>query len=102
MYEHELYHIEKEIAAYNNINLPKSLKLDFNEPEYPKTAQDQILLDEHRLRHNMINETDLLMEYNKDLTKQEAEKIIESNKEVNSGSNVQIDEVPVQIDEEEE
>ena len=50
----------------------------------------------------MINETDLLMEYNKDLTKQEAEKIIESNKEVNSGSNVQIDEVPVQIDEEEE
>ena len=80
MYEHELYYIEKEIAAYNNIKLPEKLKLDFNEPEYPKTVQDQILLDEHRLNHNMINEIDLLMEYNKDLSYKEAEKIIENNK----------------------
>ena len=82
MYEHELYHVEREIAAFNNIRLPERLKLDFNEPEYPKTIQDQILFDEHRLRHNMINETDLLMSYNKDLTKQEAEKIIENNKQL--------------------
>ena len=46
MYEHDLYSIEREIAAYNNINLPEKLKLDFNEPEYPKTVQDQVLLDE--------------------------------------------------------
>ena len=81
MYEHELYYIEKEIAAYNNIKLPDKLKLDFNEPEYPKTVQDQISLDEHRLNHNMINEVDLLMEYNQDLTIKEAEKIIAKNKE---------------------
>ena len=81
MYEHELYHIEREIAAYNNINLPEKLKIDFNEPEYPKTAQDQILLDEHRLKHHMIDEVDLLMEYNKDLSRKEAEKIVEKNKE---------------------
>ena len=81
MYEHELYYIEREIAAYNNINLPDKLKLDFNEPEYPKTVQDQILLDEHRLKYNMINEIDLLMEYNKDLSRSEAEKIVEKNKE---------------------
>ena len=81
MYEHELYYIERQIAAYNGINLPEKLKLDFNEPEYPKTIQDQILLDEHRLNHNMINEIDLLMEYNKDLSYKEAEKIIENNKE---------------------
>ena len=31
--------------------------------------------------HNMINEVDLLMEYNKDLSKNEAEKIIGTNKE---------------------
>ncbi len=37
MYEHELYYIEREIAAYNNIKLPEKLKLDFNEPEYPKS-----------------------------------------------------------------
>ena len=80
MYEHELYYIEREIAAYNNVNLPEKLKLDFNEPEYPKTVQDQIMLDEHRLNHNMINEIDLLMEYNKDLSYKEAEKIVEDNK----------------------
>ena len=81
MYEHELYNIEREIAAYNNINLPDKLKLDFNEPEYPKTVQDQISLDEHRLKHYMIDEVDLLMEYNKDLSRKEAEKIVEENKE---------------------
>lgn len=80
MYEHELYYIEREIADYNNVNLPEKLKLDFNEPEYPKTVQDQILLDEHRLRHNMLDEIDLLMEYNKDLSYKEAEKIVENNK----------------------
>ena len=82
MYEHELYNIEREIAAYNNINLPDKLKLDFNEPEYPKTIQDQILLDEHRMKHHMIDEPDLLMEYNQDLSRKEAEKIVEKNKEV--------------------
>ena len=81
MYEHELYYIEREIAAYNNIKLPNELKLDFNEPEYPKTVQDQIMLDEHRLNHHMIDEVGLLMEYNKDLTRKEAEVIIEQNKE---------------------
>ena len=80
MYEHDLYYIEREIAAYNNVNLPEKLRLDFNEPEYPKTVQDQIMLDEHRLNHNMINEIDLLMEYNKDLSYKEAEKIVEDNK----------------------
>ena len=81
MYEHEFYNVEREIAAYNNINLPDKLKLDFKEPEYPKTVQDQILLDEHRLRHHMLDEADLLMEYNNDLSRKEAEKIVEKNKE---------------------
>ena len=80
MYEHELYHIEKEIAAYNNIKLPDKLKLDFKEPEYPKTVSDQILLDEHRLKHHMLDEVDLLMEYNNDLSRKEAEKIVEKNR----------------------
>ena len=81
MYEHEFYHVEREIAAYNNIKLPESLKLDFKEPEYPKTVQDQIALDEHRLKHHMLDEVDLLMEYNNDLSRKEAEKIVEKNKE---------------------
>ena len=89
MYEHELYYVEREIAAYNNINLPEKLMLDFNEPEYPKTVQDQILLDEHRLKHHMLDEVDLLMEYNKDLSKGQAEKIIEKNKKAMEDKHLQ-------------
>ena len=80
MYEHELYTIEREIAAYNNIRLPEKLKLDFNEPEYPKTMQDQILYDTHRLQNNLTTQAKLMLEYNDDLTLEEAEQIVESNK----------------------
>jgi len=83
MYEHELYHVEKEIADYNGIRLPESLKLDFNEPEYPKTMQDQILWDTHRLQNNLMTQAKLMVEYNDDLSLKEAEKQIADNKEVN-------------------
>ena len=80
MYEHDLYDIEKKIALYNNINLPEELKIDFNEPKYPKTVQDQILMDEHMLKYHMIDEVGLLMKYNQDLSREDAENIIETNK----------------------
>ena len=80
MYEHDLYEIEKAIGGFNGIKMPDELKLDFTEPEYPKTIQDQILLDEHMLKHHMIDEVGLLMKYNKDLSESEAKSIIEANK----------------------
>jgi len=80
MYEHDLYDVEKAIASYNNIALPNELALDFNEPEYPKTVQDQILMDEHRIKHHMVNEIGLLMEYNKDLSEEQAKAIVDNNK----------------------
>ena len=80
MYEHELYEVEKAIASYNNVALPSELSLDFNEPEYPKTVQDQILMDEHRLKHHMIDEVGLLMESNQDLTEEQATAIIQKNR----------------------
>ena len=83
MYEHELYQVEREIAAYNNIKLPEALKIDFNEPEYPKTMQDQILWDTHRLQNNLITQPKLMVEYNDDLSLKEAEQIVESNKKAN-------------------
>jgi hypothetical protein len=79
MYEHELYYIEKEIAAYNNISLPEALKLDFNEPEYPMTVQDQIALDNHRLNLGLVNKAELMVEYNKDLTIEEANAKLQEN-----------------------
>ena len=83
MYEHDLYEVEKAIAEYNGIKLPEELNIDFNEPEYPKTVRDQIDLDNHRLVNNLVTQGKLLVEYNKDLTLDEADAIIEENREKN-------------------
>ena len=79
-YEHEIYQIERNIARTFNIGLPQILKLDFNEPEYPMTVQDQIALDNHRLNLGLINKAELMVEYNKDLTLDEANTKLEENK----------------------
>jgi len=83
MYEHELYYIEREIAAYNNIKLPEKLKLDFNEPEYPKTVQDQILKDNFDIQNNLSTRAKIMVRENKDLTEKQAQKLIDENRKVN-------------------
>ena len=83
MYEEEFYRVERQIASSFGVSLPNDLGLDFKEPEYPKTVQDQILWDKHRLELNLIDETGLLLEYNNDLSQEQAELIIASNKQRN-------------------
>ncbi len=84
MYEEDFYNVERQIASRFDISLPKNgLGLDFKEPEYPKTVQDQILWDKHRLELNLINEVELLLEYNNDLSQEQAELIVASNKQRN-------------------
>ena len=83
MYEEEFYRVERQIASSFGVSLPADLGLDFKEPEYPKTVQDQILWDKHRLEMNLIDEVSLLMEYNQDLTIEQAELTIASNKQRN-------------------
>jgi hypothetical protein len=61
--------------------MPEGLKLDFNEPEYPMTVQDQIALDNHRLNLGLVNKAELMVEYNKDLSIEEAKAKLEENKE---------------------
>ena len=87
-YEHEFYQIEKNIAKVVNVSLPNALKVDFNEPDYPMTVQDQILLDNHRLSLNLVSPAELMVEYNKDLTLQEAEKKIGTNKQKNKKQSI--------------
>ena len=72
LYEHEMYKVERMIAQSFGISIPEKLKLDFNEPEYPMTVQDQIALDTHRLNLGLVNRAELMVEYNKDLTLEEA------------------------------
>jgi len=88
MYEHNLYKIEREIADFNGIRLPESLKIDFNEPEYPKSMQDQIMWDNHRLQNNLTTQAKLMLEYNDDLTLQEAEDIIAENRQQNEQQSI--------------
>ena len=88
MYEHELYSIEKAIASYNGVNLPNELKLDFIEPEYPKTVQDQILSDNHALQNNLMTQPQLLQKYNKDLSIEEAANIVKANKQENEQQSI--------------
>jgi len=80
-YEHEIYQIERKIASTFNISMPEGLKLDFNEPEYPMTVQDQIALDNHRLNLGLVNKAELMVEYNKDLTLEEANAKLKQNQE---------------------
>ena len=72
MYEQDFYSVEKAIASSRGISLPEKFGIDFEETEYPKSVQDQILWDNHRLEMNLISEADLLVKYNKDLTIEEA------------------------------
>ena len=83
MYEEDFYDVERQIARSFGVNLPNEMLVDFKEPEYPKTVQDQILWDKHRLELNLIDEIGLLMEYNQDLTLEQAELTIASNKQRN-------------------
>jgi hypothetical protein len=78
-YEHEIYQIERKIAQSLGIAMPEALKLDFNEPEYPMTVQDQIALDNHRLNLGLVNKAELMVEYNKDLTIEEANAKLKEN-----------------------
>ena len=88
MYEHELYSIEKAIASYNGVSLPNELKLDFIEPEYPKSVQDQILSDNHALQNNLLTQPQLLQKYNKDLSIEEAANIVKANKQENEQQSI--------------
>ena len=88
MYEHELYHVERAIAGYNGINLPSELKLDFIEPEYPKTVQDQILLDNHALQNNLTTQPEMMVRQNKDLSIEEAREIVKANKQENEQQSI--------------
>ena len=53
------------------------------------TTQDKIMLNEYKLKHNLVTEAQILADENKDISIEEAEKIIEDNKEKNGARQVQ-------------
>ena len=64
----------------NNTSLPNELGLDFTEPEYPKSTQDEIMFNQFMLDNNLTSGSKLLKSYNKDLTIEQAKSLINENK----------------------
>jgi len=86
LYEKQIYKKEQAIADFNFMSLPDKFAVDFNEVEYPMTTQDKILTDEFGLKHNLMTEAKMMVRDNKDLSVDQAQKIIEENREVNEQS----------------
>ena len=92
-YEQDFYRVEYALSEMNSLGLPdpKRFKVDFSEVEYPMTTQDKIMLNEYKLKHNLVTQPQLLAAENKDLSIEDASRIIEENKQVNL-SKVVVDE----------
>ena len=86
IYEHDIYYLEKLIASFNETSLPDESKfrIRFEEPEYPRSIQEILMKHQWDLDHGQTTEADILMSENKDLSFNEAMKLIEKNKELNS------------------
>ena len=78
-FEKELYDLEKIIAGVNGVNLADKMVIDFKEPEYPKSVQEQITKDNWDLEQGLITLPEILKRDRSDLTIEEAEAIIENN-----------------------
>jgi len=87
LYEREFYNVERVIAEYNGISLPEEFGVDFEEVEYPKTIQDQIMKDDFDIRNNLITRAKIMVRDNKDLSVSQAQVIIDENKNVNEQEN---------------
>jgi hypothetical protein len=83
LYEKEFYDVERIIAEYNGITLPEEFGVDFEEVEYPKTIQDQIMKDDFDIKNNLTTRAKIMVRDNKDLTVEQAQIIIDQNKIVN-------------------
>jgi hypothetical protein len=87
MYEKQFYNVERVIAEHNGISLPEEFGVDFEEVEYPKTVQDQILKDEFDIKNNLITRAKIMVRDNKDLTVAQAQLIIDENRSINEQEN---------------
>ncbi len=83
MHEQNIYNLERHLAKFHGISLPDKLGLDFHEPEYPKSTQDEIAMNTWLLENNLTTKAKLMVKYNKDLTVEEAQKIVTENENIN-------------------
>ena len=85
-HEWNIYDLERQLAKFHDITLPPEIGIDFHEPDYPKTIQEEISLNTWMIDNNLTTRAKLMVKHNKDLTEPEAQKIIEENKKINAKS----------------
>ena len=83
-FEHNLYNLERTIADTNGIFLPDDFSIDFFEPDYPISMQEQIAKDTWDLERNLTTLPEIMMRYKKDISIQDAKKLIGENSEINN------------------
>ena len=83
MYEEEFFVVEKAVAKANNIGISNKFGVNFIEPEYPQSVQDQILWNNFRLENNLTTRAKLLNEINSDLSIEEAQSLVSENERTN-------------------
>ena len=83
LYEKDFYSVERIIAEYNGIILPEDFGIDFEEVGYPTTVQDQIMKDQFDLEQNLITRAQIMVRDNKDLSVEQAQGIINVNRQTN-------------------
>lgn len=92
VYERERYEVTKQIwnTHAEELGVDKinddglEFRVDFAEVEIHKTPADEQAEFEFGLKHNLITAAEFLMNKNSDLTLEEAQKIIEENRKINS------------------
>ena len=84
-FEKDFFYVEKILAQSRGIDLGDELIVDFKEPDYPKSVQDQIAKDEYMLSKGFITEEEIVMRERGDISMAEAKKIIRQNKNTLGG-----------------
>jgi hypothetical protein len=82
-FEHNLYNLERTIADTNGIYLPDDFSIDFNEPNYPVSMQEQIAKDTWDLERNLTTLPEIMMRYKKDITMEDAKVLMQKNEKIN-------------------
>ena len=82
-YERMFFELEARIAAANGHAMATTFGIDFNEPEYPMSIQDEVLKHQFALDNNLMTHAQILQKKNKDLTIEQAQAIIDKNRETN-------------------
>lgn len=88
-FEHERYEVVKavhnyemtDVKGFKELPTESKLKVDFAEIDLPQTIEEKWKEREEKEKRSMATPVDWLMEENPDLTKEEAEEIIQNNKE---------------------